>query len=225
MLKAYLAKGRQAAASCSIPVLKADQPQPAGLQALLKDWGIDGRQRRRPRRQRHGPPARHRRVGAGRGQLSGAPDHRELQPADRLPAGALDDAGRRRRQRPHRAAAGRDQQEQLGRNQPQEPDRRPAGEAWTTTDKKGPVSLAAAVSASGRRRATAGRRTRRTDGDDPKPAETRIVAFGDSDFASNGALGVSGQPRPVPEHGQLARAAGEPDLDPAARIPRIAASR
>ena len=88
-------------------------------------------------------------------------------------------------------------------------------------DKKGPVSLAAAVSAP----ATATpppTPADQKDGDNPKPAETRVVAFGDSDFASNGALGVSGQPRSVPEHDQLARAAGEPDRHPAARSRRSA---
>ena len=59
-------------------------------------------------------------------------------------------------------------------------------------DKKGPVSLAAAVSAPASatppppaepRRRTATRRSRSKRG---------IVAIGDSDFASNGALGVQG---------------------------------
>jgi len=58
-------------------------------------------------------------------------------------------------------------------------------------DKKGPVSLAAAVSGPA---ADGGKDTK--DGKDTKEAketkETRLVAFGDSDFASNGALGVQG---------------------------------
>src|SRR4051812_8130385 len=40
MLKAYLARGGKLLVMLD-PVLKADQPQPTGLQALLKDWGID----------------------------------------------------------------------------------------------------------------------------------------------------------------------------------------
>jgi hypothetical protein len=57
-------------------------------------------------------------------------------------------------------------------------------------DKPGPVALASAVSAA----ATAAPppATPPKEGTAPKPAETRVVAFGDSDFASNGALGVAG---------------------------------
>jgi ABC-type uncharacterized transport system involved in gliding motility auxiliary subunit len=57
-------------------------------------------------------------------------------------------------------------------------------------DKKGPVSLAAAVSAPAS--VTPAPADPKKDGDNPKPAETRLVAFGDSDFASNGALGAGG---------------------------------
>jgi gliding motility-associatede transport system auxiliary component len=52
-------------------------------------------------------------------------------------------------------------------------------------DKKGPVSIAAAVSAGGPNPAA-------KPGDEgPKP-ETRVAVFGDSDFASNYALGIQG---------------------------------
>jgi ABC-type uncharacterized transport system involved in gliding motility auxiliary subunit len=54
----------------------------------------------------------------------------------------------------------------------------------TAGDKPGPVSLGAAVSAPAEGVTTA-------KPDDPKP-ETRIVAIGDSDFASNGWLGIPG---------------------------------
>ncbi len=50
-------------------------------------------------------------------------------------------------------------------------------------DKAGPVTLASAVSAPVAGAAASG---------DKKPAETRLVAFGDSDFAANGFLGVQG---------------------------------
>ena len=43
--------------------------------------------------------------------------------------------------------------------------------------------------------------------------QTRIVVFGDSDFASNG-VGLARQRRPVPEHDQLAHGSGEPHLHP-----------
>ena len=46
-------------------------------------------------------------------------------------------------------------------------------------------------------------------------AETRVVVVGDSDFAVELGDRVPGQRGSVPEHGQLAGAAGEPDRDPA----------
>ena len=52
-------------------------------------------------------------------------------------------------------------------------------------DKKGPISIAAAVSAPVAAAAPA------ADKDAPKP-ETRVVVIGDSDFASNAVLGISG---------------------------------
>jgi ABC-type uncharacterized transport system involved in gliding motility auxiliary subunit len=57
-------------------------------------------------------------------------------------------------------------------------------------DKPGPVTLAAAVSAP----ATAAPvpKPSPANGEAPKTPETRIAAFGDSDFASNGALGITG---------------------------------
>jgi ABC-type uncharacterized transport system involved in gliding motility auxiliary subunit len=57
-------------------------------------------------------------------------------------------------------------------------------------DKPGPVALASAVSAAAT--TVPAPASPAKDGDTPKQAETRIVAFGDSDFASNGALGVAG---------------------------------
>jgi ABC-type uncharacterized transport system involved in gliding motility auxiliary subunit len=57
----------------------------------------------------------------------------------------------------------------------------------TKGDKPGPVSLAAAVSAS----AAPAEPPKPEDKDAPKP-ETRVVAVGDSDFATNGVLGIQG---------------------------------
>ena len=65
------------------PVLKADQPQPAALQALLKDWGIEADNDVVLDVSGMGRLLGDRRVGAGRGQLSAASDHRELPAADR----------------------------------------------------------------------------------------------------------------------------------------------
>ena len=129
------------------PVLKADQPLLTDSQSLLADWGIH--------------------AGndivldaSGMGQLIGTdesvpvaasyPTHpitRELQPDDRVSAGALDDADGRRHERPHRAAARRDKPQQLGRDRPRR--------AWPAaspprpddSDKKGPVRSARRVGA------------------------------------------------------------------------------
>ena len=53
-------------------------------------------------------------------------------------------------------------------------------------DKKGPVPLASAVSAS------ATPATPPKPGDDAPKAETRVVVMGDSDFAANAGLGIQG---------------------------------
>jgi ABC-type uncharacterized transport system involved in gliding motility auxiliary subunit len=58
-------------------------------------------------------------------------------------------------------------------------------------DKKGPVSLGAAVSAPAAEPA-AKPDPKATDKDSDKKPETRVVGIGDSDFASNAALGVQG---------------------------------
>jgi ABC-type uncharacterized transport system involved in gliding motility auxiliary subunit len=58
-------------------------------------------------------------------------------------------------------------------------------------DKKGPVSLAAAVSAPAATPAPPPAEPKK-EGETPKPAETRLVAIGDSDFASNAAIRITG---------------------------------
>jgi len=54
-------------------------------------------------------------------------------------------------------------------------------------DKKGPVSIAAAVTAT-----VSADAAQPTDEDAPPKPETRIVVFGDSDFAANSTLGIPG---------------------------------
>src|SRR4029453_16674932 len=54
-------------------------------------------------------------------------------------------------------------------------------------DKKGPVSIAAAVSVAA---TSAGAPP--APGDTPQKAETRVVVFGDSDFVANSGLGIQG---------------------------------
>ena len=91
--------------------------------------GHPGRRRRGRRRVGRRPDVRRRRVGAGGRQLPGPSDHRELQPADRLPDGALGDGSGRGRQRPHRAGLRRDEPAELGREGSRRPDRRRPGDA------------------------------------------------------------------------------------------------
>jgi ABC-type uncharacterized transport system involved in gliding motility auxiliary subunit len=55
-------------------------------------------------------------------------------------------------------------------------------------DKKGPISIAAAVSAAS---TPADQKPAPGENDAPKP-ETRVVVFGDSDFAANSGLGIQG---------------------------------
>ena len=57
-------------------------------------------------------------------------------------------------------------------------------------DKSGPISLASAVSAPAS--AAPAPATPPANGEAPKTPETRIAAFGDSDFVSNGVLGITG---------------------------------
>ena len=97
------------------------------------------------------------------------------------------DAGRRRRQRTHRAAAGQDQRPKLGRNRrpgtaDREENRARSGQGQARTDYARVGGVGAAPPTP---------RSRRTSPDAPKP-ETRVVVFGDSDFASNSALGIEG---------------------------------
>jgi ABC-type uncharacterized transport system involved in gliding motility auxiliary subunit len=54
-------------------------------------------------------------------------------------------------------------------------------------DKRGPITIGAAVSAAAPSAAPAG-----TPGEAAPKLESRVVAFGDSDFASNAAIGISG---------------------------------
>ena len=66
------AQGRQGAVHArSRRSAKSARPAPT-LEALLKEWGITPRARCRHRHQRHGAVARHRRVGAGRRDISAA---------------------------------------------------------------------------------------------------------------------------------------------------------
>jgi hypothetical protein len=60
----------------------------------------------------------------------------------------------------------------------------------TAGDKKGPVTIAAAVSATSKAQAAPGS-TNPLDPEAPQP-ETRVAVIGDSDFAANAGLGIQG---------------------------------
>ena len=92
-LNDYVAKGGKVMVMLD-PLLKG--PAQPLLTQFLADWGIRAGTRRRPRCERHGTDARHRRIGAGGGAVSGASDHRRLPRHHRVSDGAIDDADRRR---------------------------------------------------------------------------------------------------------------------------------
>jgi len=188
MLKAYLAKGGKVLMLLD-PVLKPDQPQLTGLEAVLKDWGIT--------------------AGrdivldvSGMGRLIGTdetvpvaasyPPHAITQNFNLLTAYPL-----ARSMTPIEGGTnGRTAQSiiETSRSSWAETDLKSlttGGAKADENDKKGPISLGAAVSA------PAPESVAKSDakaGDKPpeKKDESRLVGIGDSDFASNAALGVQG---------------------------------
>src|SRR5262245_26243168 len=188
LLKKYLARGGKLFLMLD-PVIKADQPQPTGLQGLLKDWGIA--------------------AGndivldvSGMGRLLGTdesvpvaasyPPHPITENFNLLTAYPL-----ARSMTPVEGGANGRNAQKLVETSPSswaetniksltggEPAKLDEGE-----DKKGPVSLAAAVSATATNIPAP---KTPANGDVAKPGETRVVAFGDADFSSNGWLGIRG---------------------------------
>jgi gliding motility-associatede transport system auxiliary component len=73
-------------------------------------------------------------------------------------------------------------------------ERRPVGFDEKTGDKQGPISLAAALSTTAPEQPPAPTPAAGTNGNSepPKPRETRVVVFGDSDFVANANLNVPG---------------------------------
>ena len=194
------------------PVLKLDQPQPVLLQALLKDWGID---------------ASNDVVldVSGMGRLIGTdesvpvaaayPSHSITQDFGLLTAYPL-----ARSMAPIAGGVNGRTAQKLVETGPRswaESDLKSltGGEAAKAddSDKKGPITLASAVS--GPATNAPAPKEPPAPGETPKQVEARIVAFGDSDFASNAALGVQGNRDLFLNTVELAGAAGKPDLDPA----------
>jgi ABC-type uncharacterized transport system involved in gliding motility auxiliary subunit len=180
MLKAYLAKGGKAFIMLD-PVLKPGQMQPTGLQALLMDWGITadndvvldvsgmgrliGADESIPVAACYPPPA----ITQNFLLHTAYPLARSMTPSD----GGVNGHTAQSIVETSRSSWGEMDLKALSSGQPAKAD---------DDDKKGPVSLAAAVSAPA------------ADGveKDGKKPETRVVAFGDSEFPSNAFLGVQG---------------------------------
>ncbi|HEY3884131.1 MAG TPA: Gldg family protein, partial [Vicinamibacterales bacterium] len=188
MLKAYLAKGGKLLMLLD-PVIRQDEPQLTSLQALAHDWGMT--------------------VGndvvldvSGMGRLigtdesvpvaAGYPSHpitqnfslmtayplaRSVTPVD---GGVNGHTAQPIVQTSTSSWAESDIKDLAGGK----PAKYDAGD-----DKKGPITLAAAVSAPA---ANAPAPPAGKPADDGQKPETRVVVFGDSDFAGNGALGVRG---------------------------------
>jgi ABC-type uncharacterized transport system involved in gliding motility auxiliary subunit len=188
LLKAYLGRGGKLLIMLD-PVLKPDTPQPAQLLALLKDWGIDA-------------PNDVVLDVSGMGRLIGTdesvpvaasyPPHAITQEFNLLTAYPL-----ARSMSPIEGGAnGRNPQKliETGRNSWAETDIKSLSGGQPAkmdgSDKPGPVSLGVAVS--GPAANAPAPKEPPKPGETPKPVETRIVAVGDSDFASNAALGVQG---------------------------------
>jgi ABC-type uncharacterized transport system involved in gliding motility auxiliary subunit len=173
------------------PVLKPDQPQPTALIGLLKDWAIEA-----------GNDVVLDVSGMGRlfqtdesvPVVASYPSHaitnnfklltafplaRSMSPVE---GGVNGRNGQKLAETSARSWAEADLKS-LTSGQPSKMD---------DTDKKGPVSLAVAVTAAATAAPAAPPKDPAKPEDAPKPVETRVVAFGDSDFASNAALGVPG---------------------------------
>ena len=189
MVKAFLAKGGKLFVMLD-PVLKPDAPQLTSLQALLKEWDIE--------------------AGndvvldvSGTGRLALGTDE-SVPLAASYPAHPITDNFRyitayplARSMTPIEGGVnGRNAQKivETSRNSWAETDLKDltAGKPakQDPSDKAGPVSLAAAISVAAPAPAPA--KPPANGENPPKAPETRIVAFGDSDFAGNGAINVQG---------------------------------
>jgi ABC-type uncharacterized transport system involved in gliding motility auxiliary subunit len=185
MLKAYLGRGGKLFVMLD-PVIKADQPQPTALQALLKDWGIEadndivldvsgmgrliGTDESVPVAASY--PSHP--ITDNFNLLTAYPLARSITPTE----GGSNGHTAQRLVETSRSSWGETNLKSLTGGEPAKMD---------DADKKGPVSLAAAVSGPVAEPAKDAKA-----GDNAKKNESRLVAFGDSDFASNAALGVQG---------------------------------
>ena len=189
LLKAYLARGGKILLMLD-PVLKADAPQPTALQALLKDWGIEadndivldvsGAGRLALGTDESVPVAASyptHPITQNFNLLTAYPLARSMTPVE----GGVNGHVAQKVVETSRNSWGETNLKSLTGGQPAKMDE---------GDKQGPVALAAAVSAPASNAPPS--KDAAKSGDTPKKPETRLVAFGDSDFASNAALGITG---------------------------------
>jgi len=191
MLKAYLAKGGKLFVMLD-PVLKPGAPQFPALEGLLKDWGIQadndvvldvsgmgrliGTDESVPVAASYPPHA----ITENFNLLTAYPLARSMTPIE----GGSNGHTAQRIIETSRSSWGETNLKSLTGGQPAKLD---------DDDKKGPVSIGAAVSAPATDTSTAAKPDQKpADGQNDKHPETRLVAIGDSDFASNAALGVQG---------------------------------
>ena len=188
MLKKHLARGGKILLMLD-PVLKADQPQPVALQGLLKDWGIDagndivldvsgmgrllGTDESVPVAASYPPHP----ITENFNLMTAYPLARSMTPVE----GGSNGHTAQKLVETSSRSWGETNLKSLTGGEPAKMD---------DADKKGPVSLGAAVSSPATD--VTPPKDAAKPGDEPKKPETRLVAFGDSDFASNAALGVSG---------------------------------
>src|SRR5689334_15121078 len=191
MLNAYLANRGKLFVMLD-PVLKPGAPQFPALEGLLKDWGIQadndvvldvsgmgrliGTDESVPVAASYPPHA----ITENFNLLTAYPLARSMTPIE----GGSNGHTAQRIIETSRSSWGETNLKSLTGGQPAKLD---------DDDKKGPVSIGAAVSAPATDTSTAAKPDQKpADGQNDKHPETRLVAIGDSDFASNAALGVQG---------------------------------
>ena len=183
-LKAYLARGGKLFVLLD-PVIRAEDKQPVLLEGLLKDWGIDagndvvvdasgmgrliGADASIPVAASYPPHP----ITDGFNLLTAYPLTRSMVPVE----GGVNGHTAQPLVQTSKASWGETDLKSLLAGHP----------VQGAGDKAGPVTLAAAVSAP-----VANPPAPADKNKDQKPAETRLAAFGDSDFAANGFLGVQG---------------------------------
>jgi ABC-type uncharacterized transport system involved in gliding motility auxiliary subunit len=188
LLKNYLARGGKLLVMLD-PVLKPDQPQPVLLQALLKDWGIEaandvvldvsgmGRLLNTDESVPVAAAYPSHAITQEFGLLTAYPLARSMAPIE----GGVNGRTAQKIVETSPRSWAESNLKSLSGGEPAKADE---------TDKKGPIALASAVS--GPATNAPAPKEPPKPGETPKQTEARIVAFGDSDFASNAALGVQG---------------------------------